>query len=239
MKYKQFTWLTTDFVTMPRWNITFWDFELLMWQNFQTPASPTFEINGHGAFVSFRYRVIHIIWWNINNLPHWQPILLQCRGETSLFGILSFSCCKTVKNQSAPTFEINGHGAFVSCHYSVIHITWWNINNLPHWQPILLQCRGDTSLLGFLCFSWCKTVKPPLPYFWNKWSWGFCVMPLELYTHNMMKYKQSTSQTTDLVTMPLWHITFGVFYAFHVAKLSNLRCPTFEINGHGVSVSCH
>ena len=183
---------------MPRWNITFWDFELFMRQNCQTPAFPTFEINGHVASVSCHYSVIHIIWWNIITDNRF---CYNAAVKRHFLWFWAFHVAKTVKPPAAPTFEINRHGALVSCHYSYSHIMWWNINNLAHWQRILLPCHVKTSLFWMWVFL-LQNSQTPNDRLLKKLSWGFCVLSLEYYAHKLMKYKQFSPLSTDLITAP-------------------------------------
>ena len=82
------------------------------------PAAPTFEINGHGAYVCCQFNYMHIKGHIQCNLPHRQRIWFHWHKDNSL--LRDFFAILLQKNGclDALTFKINGHGASVCCQFN-------------------------------------------------------------------------------------------------------------------------
>ena len=52
------------------------------------------------------------------------------------------------QDRAAPTFEINGHGASVTCYCNYIRIKGWNLINLAQQKRHRLHINDKTSILG-------------------------------------------------------------------------------------------
>ena len=75
-------------------------------------------------------------------------------------------------------FEMNGHGAFVWCHRTWIHIKCWNLNNIPSRKRTWLHRVEKNHFLRFFFVSGQNWQLPHCHEYRNKWSWGICVMTL-------------------------------------------------------------
>ena len=78
------------------------------------------------------------------------------------------------------------------------------------------------------------------PNFWNKWSWGFCVIPLWWIICSLNKLTHNTYLVMYLVTIIkiTSQICRFIFVTVYITKLQP-DAPTFEINGHEASVWYH
>ena len=124
---------------------------------------------------------------------------------------------------------------------------WWvtyNVNKLTHKTYLVMYLvtiiKKKIKFVDFcLPTNLCVQVAPRCLDFWNKLSWGLCVIPIWWITYNVNK---------------MTHITYLVMYLVTIIKekksnLSIFAClliyapglhpyaMTFELNGHEASVS--
>ena len=127
-------------------------------------ATPTFDINGHGASVRFMTKSTENA--SFGNIAATRYLY---------FGLCYYFWRKTAKS-ATPNFEINGHGASVRFHYNDWHLIKWHLYNSLHREGIRLLCRNKISLFRTLSLFREKTARPSNSDFSNKWSSGFSVI---------------------------------------------------------------
>ena len=96
--------------------------------------------------------------------------------------------------------------------------------------------------LKLLSYFGSKFARDSWPGFWNKWSWGFCVVPLQWLTWESMVSTHYIPQQMNLGTISQPYITFWDFeiiFGIPGVNLQDPAGPSFEINGHGASVWYH
>ena len=120
--------------------------------------------------------------------------------------------------------------------------TMMNTYNVNKWTHIIhlvmylvTMIKINTQIWRFFPYKFMQ-VAPINPDFWNKWSWGLCVIPIRWITYNVNT---------------LTHITYLVMYLVAIIKKKTQSCrfflltglckfhqdvPTFKINGHEASV---
>ena len=115
----------------------------------------------------------------------------------------------------------------------VIPICWlpYHVNKLTHITYLIMYLvaiikKKKSNLSIFACFPVFSLVAHRCHDFWNKWSWGLCVIPIWWITYNGNK---------------LTHITYLVMYMVAIIKqkkpnLSIFAClPVFSL----VASRCH
>ena len=78
-----------------------------------------------------------------------------------------------------------------------------------------------------------------MPDFWNKWSWGLCVITLWWNTYIVNNWTHTTYLVMYLGSPVKKKSEFAAILVFQLSdKLLHpaSRCPTFEINGHDAFV---
>ena len=132
------------------------------------------------------------------------------------------------------------HGAYVWCQYNYWHVKVWNLYTLPGSECIWLHCRNETSYFGTFVFfgiNW-QNVATLLFEIKNKWSWGFCAVPL--FTTVMWKNEICTIYHTKNAfgyISATKHRFLRILWFFGV-NLQDAATMTFETDGHGAYVWC-
>ena len=124
---------------------------------------------------------------------------------------------------------------------------WWitcSLNKSTHKTYLVMYLviiiNRNTNLTIYACNSLYNQVAARCPDFWNKWSWGFCVIPLWWITCSLNKLTHKTYLVMYLVTIIKIksQICRFMFVTVYITKLQP-DAQTFEINGHEASVWYH
>ena len=92
--------------------------------------------------------------------------------------------------------------------FCVVPLWWMTCEMIKNVQFVQQRMHLDILLQRNLVFwdicgyFWKKLARASHPDFWNKWSWGLCVVPLRRMSCERMKSVQFPTQRMHLVTLP-------------------------------------
>ena len=158
--------------------LTFGDLYTIFVQKLIYRAVQFFEINGHRTSVCFQFNDMHIKRKNLNIISNRQIIWVQWHKKNSLLLIfIPFLCQNWFTGLFRLLKKMVTGLLFVSnlmiCIGREKITTIYLIGIL-----FVFTVTRKTHFWGFLYRLCAKIDVPNCRDFWNKWSWGFCLLPI-------------------------------------------------------------
>ena len=120
-----------------------------------------------------------------------------------------------------------------SCGFCVIPL-WWNtcsLNKLTHKiylvMYLVIIINKKSNLTIYVCNDLYNQVAARCPYLWNKWSWGFCVIPLWWITCSLNKLTDKISLVMYLVIIINKKLNLTIYVCNCLYNQVAARCPDF------------
>ena len=112
-------------------------------------------------------------------------------------------------------------------YYSAMHMRKYNHYNLPNWQGIWVYCKDITSLFQIFKNNGAELARDCRTDFFNKWSWGFCVVLLLCQAYKKTQSEQFTLLATYLGVLKIYSLSFNDFCLYFRANMASHSCNGF------------